>query len=38
MVDGMAAEEYTVTLPEELTEAVRAEIGPGASAAMSSRP
>ena len=29
MVDGMATKKYTVTLPEELAEAIRAEVGPG---------
>lgn len=28
MVDGMATKKYTVTLPEELAEAIRAEVGP----------
>ncbi|BCL31043.1 hypothetical protein GCM10017557_59020 [Streptomyces aurantiacus] len=28
-VDGMATKKYTVTLPEELAEAIRAEVGPG---------
>jgi hypothetical protein len=30
MVNGMATKKYTVTLPEELAEAIRAEVGPGA--------
>lgn len=29
MVDGMATKKYTVTLPEELAEAIRTEVGPG---------
>jgi Arc/MetJ-type ribon-helix-helix transcriptional regulator len=29
MVNGMATKKYTVTLPEELAEAIRAEVGPG---------
>jgi Arc/MetJ-type ribon-helix-helix transcriptional regulator len=29
MVGGMATKKYTVTLPEELAEAIRAEVGPG---------
>lgn len=29
MVTGMATKKYTVTLPEELAEAIRAEVGPG---------
>jgi Arc/MetJ-type ribon-helix-helix transcriptional regulator len=29
MVDGMATKKYTVTLPEELAEAIRAEVGTG---------
>lgn len=29
MVAGMATKKYTVTLPEELAEAIRAEVGPG---------
>jgi Arc/MetJ-type ribon-helix-helix transcriptional regulator len=29
MIDGMATKKYTVTLPEELAEAIRAEVGPG---------
>lgn len=29
MVDSMATKKYTVTLPEELAEAIRAEVGPG---------
>ncbi len=29
MVEGMATKKYTVTLPEELAEAIRAEVGPG---------
>jgi hypothetical protein len=29
MVSGMATKKYTVTLPEELAEAVRSEVGPG---------
>ena len=29
MVDGMATKKYTVTLPEELAETIRAKVGPG---------
>jgi Arc/MetJ-type ribon-helix-helix transcriptional regulator len=29
MVNGMATKKYTVTLPEELAEAIRSEVGPG---------
>ncbi len=29
MVSGMATKKYTVTLPEELAEAIRTEVGPG---------
>jgi Arc/MetJ-type ribon-helix-helix transcriptional regulator len=29
MVDGMATKKYTVTLPEELAEEIRSEVGPG---------
>lgn len=29
MVKSMATKKYTVTLPEELAEAIRAEVGPG---------
>jgi len=29
VVGGMATKKYTVTLPEELAEAIRAEVGPG---------
>ncbi len=29
MVDGMATKKYTVTLPEELAEAIRADVGAG---------
>jgi Arc/MetJ-type ribon-helix-helix transcriptional regulator len=29
MVDGMATKKYTVTLPEELAEAIRKEVGAG---------
>lgn len=29
MIDGMATKKYTVTLPEDLAEAIRAEVGPG---------
>lgn len=29
MVGGMATKKYTVTLPEELAEAIREEVGPG---------
>ena len=29
MVDGMATKKYTVTLPEELAEKIRSEVGPG---------
>jgi Arc/MetJ-type ribon-helix-helix transcriptional regulator len=29
MVDGMATKKYTVTLPEELAEAIRTEVGSG---------
>ena len=29
MISGMATKKYTVTLPEELAEAIRAEVGPG---------
>lgn len=29
MVDGMATKKYTVTLPEELAEAIREQVGPG---------
>ena len=29
MVNGMATKKYTVTLPEELAETIRAKVGPG---------
>lgn len=29
MVDGMATKKYTVTLPEELAEEIRSQVGPG---------
>jgi Arc/MetJ-type ribon-helix-helix transcriptional regulator len=29
MVNGMATKKYTVTLPEELAEEIRSEVGPG---------
>jgi Arc/MetJ-type ribon-helix-helix transcriptional regulator len=29
MVDGMATKKYTVTLPEELAEEIRTQVGPG---------
>src|SRR6476660_8253550 len=29
MVNGMATKKYTVTLPEELAEAIRTKVGPG---------
>jgi Arc/MetJ-type ribon-helix-helix transcriptional regulator len=33
MVGGMATKKYTVTLPEELAEEIRAKVGPGAFSA-----
>lgn len=33
MVVGMATKKYTVTLPEELAEEIRSEVGPGAFSA-----
>jgi hypothetical protein len=33
MVSGMATKKYTVTLPEELAEEIRSEVGPVVSAA-----
>jgi Arc/MetJ-type ribon-helix-helix transcriptional regulator len=33
MVDGMATKKYTVTLPEELAEEIRSEVGPGSFSA-----
>lgn len=33
MVIGMATKKYTVTLPEELAEEIRSEVGPGAFSA-----
>lgn len=33
MVSGMATKKYTVTLPEELAEEIRSEVGPGAFSA-----
>ncbi|EFE76775.1 hypothetical protein SSIG_04344 [Streptomyces filamentosus NRRL 11379] len=37
MVIGMATKKYTVTLPEELAEEIRAEVGPGAFSAYVTR-
>ncbi|KND27576.1 Arc/MetJ-type ribon-helix-helix transcriptional regulator [Streptomyces sp. HB372] len=37
MVDSMATKKYTVTLPEELAEEIRAEVGPGAFSAYVTR-
>lgn len=37
MVEGMATKKYTVTLPEELAEEIRSEVGPGAFSAYVTR-
>jgi Arc/MetJ-type ribon-helix-helix transcriptional regulator len=37
MVNGMATKKYTVTLPEELAEEIRSEVGPGAFSAYVTR-
>lgn len=37
MVRGMATKKYTVTLPEELAEEIRSEVGPGAFSAYVTR-
>lgn len=37
MVESMATKKYTVTLPEELAEEIRAEVGPGAFSAYVTR-
>lgn len=37
MVQGMATKKYTVTLPEELAEEIRKEVGPGAFSAYVTR-
>jgi Arc/MetJ-type ribon-helix-helix transcriptional regulator len=37
MVMGMATKKYTVTLPEELAEEIRSEVGPGAFSAYVTR-
>lgn len=37
MVTGMATKKYTVTLPEELAEEIRREVGPGAFSAYVTR-
>jgi Arc/MetJ-type ribon-helix-helix transcriptional regulator len=37
MVIGMATKKYTVTLPEELAEEIRSEVGPGAFSAYVTR-
>lgn len=37
MVDGMATKKYTVTLPEELAEEIRSEVGPGSFSAYVAR-
>lgn len=37
MVNGMATKKYTVTLPEELAEEIRGEVGPGSFSAYVTR-
>lgn len=37
MVESMATKKYTVTLPEELAEEIRSEVGPGAFSAYVTR-